>query len=486
MPEKPPSPLPAPRPWLPNAPDEGSHNEKESSEKGQATEALIFPSSQSSQTSVASTGHAVPEEETEPGLASRVLSRITSRTSITPGPAPDGGFRAWMCVLGTHLVVMNTWGVINSFGVFQSYYVEALQRPPSDIAWIGSIEVFFLFFIGTFTGRLTDAGFFLPISILGSILVVAGTLVTSACTQYWQVFLAQGVCVGLGNGCLFCPAIAIISTYFQKYRSIAIGLTACGSVTGGLVFPGIVRELLPRLGFSWTLRVIGLMQAGCFVISLLSLKPRIPPRKSGRLVEWSAFKELEYTYYALGAFMCFWGVYFAFFFIAAYARDIQGMTYSKSLDVIMVMSGVGILGRLVPNYFGDRIGALTVFVPTAGLGALLVWCWIAVNSQAGLYVWAAVSGPALGGIQAMFPSALASLTMDPSKQGTRIGMVFTIVSFAVLTGTPIAGTLISAMNGRYIGAQAFAGACLTLGTGFLAVSREVKKRKQGDTAQVKV
>lgn len=393
-------------------------------------------------------------------------------------------------------------GVINSFGVFQSYYVQALQRPPSDIAWIGSIEVFLLFFIGTFTGRLTDAGFFLPISILGSILVVAGTLITSACTQYWQVFLAQGVCVGLGNGCLFCPAIAIISTYFQKYRSIAIGLTACGSVTGGLVFPGIVRELLPRLGFNWTLRVIGLMQAGCFVISLLSLKPRIPPRKSGRLVEWSAFQELEYTYYALGAFMvrfpvsyllfaniiiqCFWGVYFAFFFIAAYARDIQGMTYSKSLDVIMVMSGVGIIGRLVPNYFGDRIGALTVFVPTAGLGALLVWCWIAVNSQAGVYAWAAISGPALGGIQAMFPSALASLTTDPSKQGTRIGMVFTIVSFAVLTGTPIAGTLISAMNGRYIGAQAFAGACLTLGTGFLAVAREVKKRKHGDAVQVKV
>lgn len=201
-------------------------------------------------------------------------------------------------------VITNTIrGVINSFGVFQSYYVEALQRPPSDIAWIGSIEVFFLFFIGTFTGRLTDAGFFLPITILGSILVVAGTLVTSVCTQYWQVFLAQGVCVGLGNGCLFCPAIAIISTYFQKYRSIAIGLTACGSVTGGLVFPGIVRGLLPRVGFGWTLRVIGLMQAGCFVISLLSLKPRIPPRKNGRLVEWSAFKELEYAYYALGAFM---------------------------------------------------------------------------------------------------------------------------------------------------------------------------------------
>ncbi|KAI8710722.1 hypothetical protein NCS52_01553200 [Fusarium sp. LHS14.1] len=91
------------------------------------------------------------------------------------------------------------------------------------------------------------------------------------------------------------------------------------------------------------------MQAVCLIISLVSLKLRIPPRKSGRLVEWSVFKELEYTFYALGAFMCFWGVYFAFFFVAAYARDIQGMTYSKSLDVIMIMSGVGIPGRLVPN-----------------------------------------------------------------------------------------------------------------------------------------
>ncbi|KAF4964309.1 hypothetical protein FSARC_7754 [Fusarium sarcochroum] len=413
-----------------------------------------------------------PSDDDGPNVSSRVLRRITSRSTVAPGPAPDGGFRAWMCVLGTHLVVMNTWyvkyftsseavgpstntsrGVINSFGVFQSYYVEALQRPPSDIAWIGSVEIFFLFFIGTFTGRLTDAGFFRPIAIIGSVLIVLGTLITSICTQYWQIFLAQGVCVGLGNGCLFCPTIAIVSTYFYKHRSMAIGLTACGSATGGVIFPSLVRELLPQIGYGWTMRVIGFIQAACLIVSLVSLKPRLPPRKAGRMVEWAAFKELEYTFYAIGTFMCFWGVYFAFFFAATYARDIHGMSYTESLNLLMIMSGVGILGRLVPNYFADRIGASTVFVPTAGLGALLLFCWIAIDSQPGLYVWVAVSGPALGGIQSMFPSALASLTDDPSKQGTRIGMIFTIVSFAVLTGSPIAGTLISSMQGRYIGAQ---------------------------------
>lgn len=108
-----------------------------------------------------------------------------------------------------------------------------------------------------------------------------------------------------------------------------------------------------------------------------------------------------------------------------------------------------------------------------------MWCWIPVSSPQGLYIWVGFSGVALGGFQALFPSALAALTTDPTRQGTRIGMIFSVVSFAVLTGSPIAGALITAMRGRYIGAQAFAGSCFVLGTMFLAVSRECKRKKEG-------
>ncbi|KAJ3523373.1 hypothetical protein NM208_g12479 [Fusarium decemcellulare] len=95
--------------------------------------------------------------------------------------------------------------------------------------------------------------------------------------------------------------------------------------------------------------------------------------------------------------MYFLGAYFAFFFAAAYARDIQGMAYTTSLNLLLIMSGVGIIGRILPNYLADRIGTLTVFVPTAAAGALVMFCWIAVVSPAGLYVWAAMSGITLGG-----------------------------------------------------------------------------------------
>ncbi|KAL2879184.1 hypothetical protein SGCOL_005609 [Colletotrichum sp. CLE4] len=419
-------------------------------------------------------------------VVSRIASRVTSRSTINPGPPPDGGLRAWLCVFGTFLVVMNTWGMINSFGAFQSYYITQLNRSPSDISWIGSIDIFFLFFIGTFTGRLTDAGYFRSVAIVGSVLVVAGTLSASACTQYWQLLLAQGVCVGLGNGCLFCPAVALVSTYFAKRRSFAIGITACGSGAGGVIFPIVIREMLPRAGFGWTMRTLGFIQAAALVTALFCLKPRVPPRKTGSFVELAAFKDLDYSFYAAGASLFFWASYIVFFFLAAYARDIQGVSYDQSLDLLMITNGVGIVGRLLLNHLADHVGNLTMFVPTIGAAALLAYCWAPIASRAGLYVWAALCGIALGGIQALFPSALASLTADPQKQGARIGMVFTIVSVSVLTGPPIAGALISAMGGRYLGAQMFAGSSLTLGMVFIFLAREAKRKRMGESFWAKV
>lgn len=55
-----------------------------------------------------------------------------------------------------------------------------------------------------------------------------------------------------------------------------------------------------------------------------------------------------------------------------------------------------------------------------------------------------------------------------------MGMVYTIVSFANLTGPPLAGLLIKARGGQYIYAFIFGGLCLALGTSFLVASRIAK------------
>ncbi|KAF7553383.1 hypothetical protein G7Z17_g3639 [Cylindrodendrum hubeiense] len=396
------------------------------------------------------------------GVIRRSLSRVSS--TIQPGPPPDGGLQAWLQVLGCHLVVMNSWGFVNSFGVFQAYYTTSLGREPSDISWIGSLQTFLLFFIGTLAGRITDAGYFRHVFLTGAVFQLVGIYTASVATTYWQLLLSHGICIGIGNGCIFTPTLTILSTYFSTKRSIAIGIAACGSVTGGVVFPIMARQLLPSAGFPWTMRAIGFILLANLIVCLLIIKPRIPPRQTGPLIDWAAFKDPAYSFYAAGAFLSLWGVYCAFYFVASFSRDIIKPAFNtlESLNLLILLNAMGIIGRTVPNYIADRFGPINIFIPISFLSGLLTLCWVAVESPTGIYVWTTFYGIFGGGIQSLFPAALSSLTTDLSKAGVRIGMVLTIVSFAVLTGPPIEGAIITAMDGKYYGAQGFAGSVIAL------------------------
>ena len=350
-----------------------------------------------------------------------------------------------------HLVVFNVWGYINSFGVFQAYYVKSLNHPPSDISWVGSIQIFLIFFIGTFSGRATDYGLFRLTFLLGATFFVLGVFMTSLCTQYWQLFLAQGICTGLGNGLLFCPTLALLSTYFTKHRAVALGIAASGTATGGIVFPVIVQQLLPKIGFAWTIRVLAFIMIAILSVAFTFLRTRLPPRKSGALVEWAAFTELPYLLFSVGMFFCFWGLYIAFYYLTSFGRDIIGITYS------------------------ENIGPLNTLVPVLGVASLLLFCWAAVSSPAGLIGFSVFYGIFGAAIQGIFPATLASLTTDLSKIGIRIGMIFSVVSFSSLTGPPMAGALISNDDGNYLYAQMFAATVMAVACFTCLLSRVAQK-----------
>ncbi|UQC88971.1 riboflavin transporter MCH5 [Colletotrichum lupini] len=391
------------------------------------------------------------------------------------GPPPDGGVKAWTQALMAHFVVFNTWGTINSFGIFQTFYRDYLSRSASEISWIGSMQVFFLFVVGVFTGRLTDAGYFRAVFASGSTLVVLGSLTASFSNQYWQLFLSQGLCVGLGMGGLFCPVIAVLSTYFSRRRNLAIGVAISGSATGGMIYPIIARQLLPMIGFSWTMRVMALIQLITLLIANFSMRSRIRPRRSGSVIEFSAFTEKAYLLFTIGMFFNFWGVYFAFYYIGPFSRDRLSFSYDSSINILIVMNGVGAIGRVIPGLLADLyLGPLNVMIPAAAICTTLLFCWIAIQSSTALYTWAVFYGIFGATVQGLFPAALSSLTTDLQKAGTRMGMVYTIVSFANLTGPPLAGLLIKAGEGRYVYAFIFGGLCLALGTSFLVASRIAK------------
>lgn len=423
-------------------------------------------------------------EKTPTNALTKALSHVRTRDStVDPGPPPDRGFMAWGHAILVHLVIFNTWGYINSFGLFQTYYVRTLHVPPSAVSWVGSLQIFLTFFIGTWTGRAMDAGFFKVLFVVGSLVQLVGVFMTSLSSRYWHLLLAQGICTGIGNGFVFVPSVGLLSTYFLNNRALALGLAAGGSSTGGLVFPAIAERLLPEVGFAWTVRVMGFVMMVIMVICGIFMKPRLPPRKSGPIVEWGAFSELTYLLIALSGFLLFWAVYFAFYYLGSFARDTLGASQSTSINLLLTMNGVGLPGRLVPNYIADRVGPLNVFIPVIIITSMMLYCWTAVSSIAGLWAFAVVYGTFAAGIQGLFPAVVSSLTDDPKKAGVRLGMAFSVVSFATLSGPPLGGALIQRDNGKYLYGQMFAGTCMLAG---LITALFARFAKVGKTIRAKV
>lgn len=212
---------------------------------------------------------------------------------------------------------LTAWGFVNSFGVFQTYYTDTMTETQSTISWIGSVQVWVIFAVGMFSGRALDAGLFFPMFILGSTLQILGVFTTSLCSNFWQLLLAQGFCTGLGCGIIFCPVMGIVTTYFDKNRALAVAIVSTGNSAGGILYPIIVKSLLPSIGFAWTVRVLGFVNLACLAAAAALLSPRLPPRKEGPVIEWRIFLNVPYTCMVMGMALVFGGVFFTLYFVCS-------------------------------------------------------------------------------------------------------------------------------------------------------------------------
>jgi MFS transporter, MCT family, solute carrier family 16 (monocarboxylic acid transporters), member 3 len=102
---------------------------------------------------------------------------------------------------------------------------------------------------------------------------------------------------------------------------------------------------------------------------------------------------------------------------------------------------------------------------------IMIFGWIGVTTRTGMYVFSVFFGLANGACQGVFVGALASLTSDPQKMGTRFGMVATLAGFATLAGPPTAGAIIDRCGGNYLWAQIWGGTVMILAALTVAAAR---------------
>ncbi|KAK7202424.1 MFS monocarboxylate transporter-like protein [Myxozyma melibiosi] len=388
---------------------------------------------------------------------------------------PNGGLTAWLQVSGSFFLFMNSWGISNTFGAFEAYYIDInlSNKTASDIAWIGSMQNFLLLIIGVFTGPMFDQGYFRSFILLSTFMITFGMMMLSLCKEYWQVMLAQALVVGLGSGFMFIPCVAVIPQYFTSKRILATGIAASGSSLGGVIYPIIFHKLEPRVGFGWATRVIGFIMLATQCWSLAVMRLRVPPSTGPRkLFDASALREPPFIALSLAIFLGFMGVYIPFYYIQEYAVSNGIFKSETAFYLLTILNAASVFGRIVPNFLADKTGPMNILIPFTVIASIIAFTWTSATSKAGIVLIAVFYGFFSGTFVSLPPSCIIAVTPDLGVLGTRMGMVFSLCSIGLLVGTPIAGAILD--NSGYTATSIFCGCIVMASAGLVTASRLFK------------
>jgi MFS family permease len=299
-------------------------------------------------------------------------------------------------------------------------------------------------------------------------------MMLSLCTEFWQVLLAQGFCIGLGMAALFIPSVAILSTYFTTRIAAAVGIAASGSSLGGVLYPIILYKLIPQVGFPWAVRTIGFISLATLIVPNIVMKVRILPPARRALVDVSAFKELPFMMFCLACFFAFFGLYQVFFFVQEYAIQENITSENIAFYLLSFLNAASIFGRIVPNIIADKTGPLNIISPCAIIAGILTLCLIPVRSESSLVAIVVLFGFFSGTLVSLPPTVIVHLTKDRRFIGTRLGMCFAFSSVGALISTPIGGVLINGKD-EYWSTWLLGGVFSIAGGLFMVVVRVISK-----------
>ncbi|KAF2480250.1 major facilitator superfamily domain-containing protein [Neohortaea acidophila] len=407
----------------------------------------------------------------------------------SPEPAPEAEVDkfdlrgAWWQVLGGFLIFFVIWGLPISFGAFQDFYTlhYLSTYPASAIAWIGTVQGALLVAVGLLSGPLYDLGYWRLLYATGAFMCVFGLMMLSLSTEYYQVMLSQGFCIGIGSGLLYIPVLTLIGAAFKKQRALAMGVITSGIALGGIMYTLIYLYLLNTLGFGWMVRVIGFVSLAAFAIAAPTL--RLGKRRAGtsrKLFDRAALTDVPFLLFTLAQFFVFLGYLVPLFYIPTFAQVALHTSQSTALYILIGSQGASLFGRLAATYVVRYVG---VMVPWAGCccaSGILCFAWIAITEQSGFIAFAVLYGFFSGALVALPPSLFPSICPDPSKLGSRLGISWTSTAVAFLIGSPIAGAVIDVGTADFLGAQVWSGSMLLfsvllLGALWIMLARKLKR-----------
>lgn len=345
------------------------------------------------------------------------LGRIESAKTIID-EIPDK-FSGWglTSVIGGALFNFNTWGANSAYSLYLQEYLrnnEFEGATKYSFAIVGGLAFSSGLVLAPLNNYLIGKIGLKVTMFIGILIYFAAIMLASFSTKLWHVYCTQGCMSGIGMALICIPNMNILPQWFKGgpggKRNLALGIQACGSGIGGIIYNIGMEPVLTKRTFRWSLRVQAIMCLGLNFVSLCLVKSRndkIKPvfkvydrlvwRNFGCicLVLWIMFTQLGYVVllYNLGDF----------------TRSL-GYT-SEQASTVATMTSVGIIyGRPSIGKVGDIIGPVNITILASWLVSLFSFAmWIPCRNFATAIVFAMFVGSLMGTIWVTMGSINAAI-----------------------------------------------------------------------------
>ncbi|KAL7940152.1 major facilitator superfamily domain-containing protein [Trichoderma barbatum] len=352
---------------------------------------------------------------------SRDVTALSVNPSHNSGSLPRG---AWIVVLGAWCTSFCSFGWINSIGTFQNYYEDTLleQYSASTIAWIPSLQVFFMMALASPTHKTVQPGLTQRRALTrfghrvllaaGTILHTFGLFMASVSTEYYQVFLSQGVCSAIGAAAVFLPAVAIIQERFSEKQDLALGIVTTGSSLGGVVFPIMVSHLIKQVGFGWAMRSSAFLILALLIVANMTITSNGPRKR--RLIQpkqiLGIFHETPFVILMVGLLLYTFGFFVPLDYVAAEAAA-AGEDPNQVQYLIPMLNAASLFGRLLSGFAAEKIGRYNVFIVACyATGILVLALWKLATTTWERRLFAILFGFFSGTFIALIPGLVSGLT----------------------------------------------------------------------------
>lgn len=312
---------------------------------------------------------------------------------------------------------------MQTIGTIQSYLQlhQLSSYTTGQIGWVTGVYTALALFLGIQIGPVFDAFGSQLLGPLGCAIYIPVFFVMAECTQYWHFMLTLGIWGGFGAAIISTIGVSAIGKWFVRRRGLAMGVALCGSSIGGIVMPLMLRNLLPTMGWKWSIRALGFLVAAVLIAGSICLQQPLPQRPASQASETHRRRRVALNFIALtsgtfafitiGIFSLEFAIFSMTGLLPTYAT-VANFPPDTGFVLVALMNALSSLGRLLPGVAGDHLGHFNVLICMVLITATVtaaIFIPFGSTSLKALYAFSALWGFGSGSFISLTPGAQSLL-----------------------------------------------------------------------------